>query len=228
MRIAIIGAMQKEVEFLLANMNEYKKKELFNHSFYEGKLFNHDLIITVSGIGKVSSGMLVSTLVNNFNLIELIINIGVSGGLKEGLQIGDIVVANNLSYIDADASILEPYVFGQIPDYPAEYNSRFDLVNNVTMDYNIGMILSGDSFFHNLSSIKLIVDKHFKNKNVLCLDMESTAIGQASWYYGIDYLAIRAISDLIGSSAQGMDYRSNLIHACNQSNLFLFELLKIL
>jgi adenosylhomocysteine nucleosidase len=90
------------------------------------------------------------------------------------------------------------------------------------------MILTGDSFFIDKVATSKLIDEHFKDDNVMCLDMESTALAQAAYNYNIPYLAIRAISDIIGGSNQSDDYDNNLERACLESNIFLIELLKSL
>lgn len=82
MRIVIIGAMKVEINFLLEKIAKYNTINHFKYTFYEGKFLGNELVIVESGIGKVASGMLVSAILNYYKNIDLIINVGVSGGVK--------------------------------------------------------------------------------------------------------------------------------------------------
>lgn len=230
MKIAIIGAMDKEIAHLIDNIKNLKSKQTLQHTFYEGEIHHHEVVVVKAGIGKVASGILISALCQHYPYLELIINIGVSGGVANRVSAGEVVVANSLKYADVDVTCAADYVYGQIPDCPPVFSSRSDIVNNVkaslSIPYHEGMILTGDQFFCNKDRVDQLLNDYFKNDSVMCFDMESTALAQASWFYGIDYLAIRAISDVIGHNAQFDEYLSNLDRACLNSNLFIIEVLK--
>jgi len=228
MRIVVIGAMQEEIKFLLAKIKDYKEVKFLNSTFYEGTIFGKNIIVTASGIGKVASGLLVSTILAYYKDIDLIINVGVSGGVKNKVEIADVVVANGCKYADVDVTIFPKYEYGQMPGCPNIFPTAYQKLTSLSMEneYKLGMIISGDKFYHDDTEVTSLLRSHFANNNVLCLDMESTALAHASWFYNIDYLAIRAISDIIGSSFQKDEYEKNLEKACFKSNLFLLEVLE--
>lgn len=228
MKIAIIGAMKEEIEFLLNKVQSYKQVNYLKYNFYETILFQNEIIITSSGIGKVASGMLVASLVNYYKEINLIINVGVSGGIKHNINIGEIVIANNLRYADVDVTCFTNYQYGTMPNCPSSFPTAYKLIEKLdfNMNYKLGTIISGDQFYHNENNVNYLIDTYFRNDNVLCIDMESTALAHACWFFEIDYLAIRSISDLIGSNLQIKEYNENLDFAAKNSNLFLLELLE--
>ena len=229
MKIAIIGAMKKEITFLLNKIGLYQETKYKKFTFFEGNLFNHQLVVVESGIGKVASGILFSALMCQYPDIDLAINIGVSGGILGKTNIGDIVVAAKLKYADVDVTVDSEYLYGQLPNCPLSFPSRIDLIKKIdklSIDYHKGTILTGDQFFHEFDIINNLILQYFHDDNVLCLDMESTALAQSAWFYEVDYLAIRAISDLIGKNFQFQEYLDNVEKACVNSNLFLLEVLK--
>lgn len=228
MKIVIIGAMEAEITFLLDKLGNYKTINHFKYKFFEGNLCGNEIIVTSSGIGKVASGLLVSAIINYYKDIDLIINVGVSGGIKNQVDIGDVVVAKGLKYADADVTIFDNYVYGQIPNCPATFPTYIQRIKELSLknDYKIGTIISGDQFYHRVSEVDELINTYFKNDNVLCIDMESAALAHSAWFYGVNYLAIRAISDVIGNKLQKDQYNSNLELACKNSNLFLLEVLE--
>jgi len=230
MKIAIIGAMKKEITFLLNKLENIKENKYSKFTFFEGSFSGNEIITVEAGIGKVASGILFSALVSQYPDIDLAINIGVSGGVINRVNIGDIVVANKLKYADVDATVIEEFVYGQVPNCPDQFTTKIDLIkniiNNINLNCQVGTILTGDQFFADKSKVENMINSYFKDDNVLCLDMESAALAQSAWFYGIDYLAIRAISDLIGKDFQFNEYLQNVEKACENSNIFLLEILK--
>ena len=225
MKIVIIGAMQAEINFLLSKITNYSTIKHYKYTFYEGSLFGKDIVLVASGIGKVASGLLVSALVNYYKDIDLIINVGVSGGILNKVNIGDVVVADSLKYADVDVYDNE---YGRMPNCPASFPTRIDQIRKMqfAQNYKIGTIITGDQFYKNFTVVDNLINTYFLNDNVLCIDMESGALAHSSWFYEIDYLAIRSISDIVGSTHQDKEFENNLELACINSNLFLLEVLE--
>lgn len=230
MKIAVIGAMRKEIEFLLSRLENKKQEEKLKHLFYIGTIAHKDLIIVQSGIGKVASGILFSALLHSYPDIDLVINIGVAGGVTGKVEIGEIVVGERLAYGDVDVRVAGNYAFGQIPDCPLFFPSRADLIKQCKLrtPYKVGTILSGDRFFSESEEVQVLTGSYFKSENVLALDMESAAFGQSAWFYGVPFISVRAVSDVIGKKAQYQDYLDNVERACTNSNLFLLEIIETL
>ena len=57
MVIGIIGAMDEEVEILLSELELEKVEEKANMKFNLGKLYNKDIVVVRSGIGKVNAAV---------------------------------------------------------------------------------------------------------------------------------------------------------------------------
>ena len=92
MKILIVAAMDNEIAIVLDKLKENKidVKEIEGFKFYLGSLYNKEIILVQSGVGRINSGILITIAKLNFDF-DLIINIGIAGGLKE-LSIYDIVV----------------------------------------------------------------------------------------------------------------------------------------
>ena len=97
-KLAIVGAMDSEILYLKEKMEENKKivvKEVNGFIFYEGKLFDKDIILVKSGVGRVASAILFTTLCMKYSDIDLVINVGIAGGYA-GTKVGDIVAKRAL------------------------------------------------------------------------------------------------------------------------------------
>jgi adenosylhomocysteine nucleosidase len=227
MRIVIIGAMKEEINFLIGKLNNVKVEKINNFEFYQGDLFNKNIILVESGIGKVMSGILMATVYNNFKNIDKVINIGVAGGIGN-IKIGDIVVGETYVYGDAEVTSFGTYRYGQMPRCPFLFSGDELLLKySRELDANFATICTMDRFVDDYPRAQALIEEHFSDLNILCFDMESAAFAQSCYFYKLDFLAIRAISDVVGSSNPLDTYDNNLELACLNSNLFLLKLLEI-
>ena len=224
MKIAIIGAMDEEVALMSNRLEDKTVIEKQDYKFELGKINNHDIILTVSSIGCVATGMLMGVLFQLFDGIDKVINIGVAGGVFGKVQPGDVVLSEKLSYSGADARGFG-YQYGQIPRCPKEYYGDKELIEKVSLDVKKGMILTSDVFQVDKNSVDKIIEEHFKEEDVMCFDMESTAFAQCSYKYNVGFLAIRAISDVIGVEDQTKKYENTLELACEKADKVLMEIL---
>lgn len=224
MKIAIIGAMDEEVALMSNRLEDKTVIEKQDYKFELGKINNHDIILTVSSIGCVATGMLMGVLFQLFDGIDKVINIGVAGGVFGKVQPGDVVLSEKLSYSGADARGFG-YQYGQIPRCPKEYYGDKELIEKVSLDVKKGMILTSDVFQVDKNSVDKIIEEHFKEEDVMCFDMESTAFAQCSYKYNVGFLAIRAISDVIGVEDQTKKYENTLEMACEKADKVLMEIL---
>lgn len=231
MRIGIIAAMEKEVVNFKKMMKDLKEVKKQHITFYVGEINNNEIILVVSGIGKVSSGIIVATMVNTFDNIDRIINVGVSGGNARYVNRGDVVIGVNYGYADVDCTVLDNHPYGQIFGFPKMFladSLMLELVkNNQNLcEFKLGTILTGDKFFGNNEEINMINDKYFSEFKAMAFDMESTALAQATYCYNIPFIAIRAISDVIGVENQNDAYYDYVEIACKKANEILFSLLE--
>lgn len=224
--IALIGAMDVEVAFLIKNLVNSKKHQIANFTFYTGNIHDVEVVVVKSGIGKTMSGVLIGTLVNNFPNISHIINVGVAGGISE-LHIGEIVVGNGYVYGDVDLTSAGDYVYGRMANCPFVFNASRELLDkcNGLADY-FGIICTTDKFMTDIDMVKQLIENYFPDLDIYAFDMESAAFAHAAYFFGIPFLAVRAISDIIGSENAEEQFDNNLEIASLNSNKFILELLK--
>lgn len=197
--IGIIVAMKEELEEILKIMKEIKEKKIYNITFYEGKIENNQVIVVQSGVGKVNASRTTQILIDKFN-IKKIINVGVAGALNSNLNIGDIVIANELIQHDFDITAFDHkkgYITG-VGDYIECDNELVEKLQNIskkikneTHQIITGIIASGDIFCTEIKMKNKIRTKF----NAECVEMEGAAIGQVCYLDNIPFAVIRSISD---------------------------------
>ena len=207
-KLGIIGAMQEEVETLLALMESKTELRKAGSTFYEGVLEGLPVVIVQCGVGKVNAAMCAQVLCDLFEVTH-IVNTGIAGSLCAELDIGDLVVSKDAMYHDVDA-VHFGYPYGKVPgmdttEFPADETLiayAFAAAEAVNPGHNkIGRVASGDQFV----AVKELKERIIANTQGLCTEMEGAAIAQTAYRNSIPFVILRAISDKADDSAE-MDY----------------------
>lgn len=203
--IGIIGAMDIEVDGIVASMSDVEKKQISGITFYSGTLSGASAVVAKCGIGKVFAALCAQTMILEYKP-DVIINTGVAGSLGCGVSVLDVVIASKVVQHDMDTSAIGDPV-GLISGINVIYINADNVAANAlksackALNYNCheGIIASGDKFIAQ-SADKEIIKARF---DACACEMEGAAIGQVCYVNGVKFAILRAISD--GEGAQ-MDY----------------------
>ena len=207
-KLGIIGAMQVEVEILLAAMENKESRTIAGSTFYEGTLENLPVVVVQCGVGKVNAAICAQILCDCFGITHLV-NTGIAGSLCAELDIGDLVVSRDAMYHDFDCMHFG-YEMGKVPGmdvvaFPADESMiEFALAAAEAVNpghTRTGRIASGDLFVAEKSVKERIIDR----TQGICTEMEGAAIAQTAYRNGMPFVILRAISDKADDSAE-MDY----------------------
>lgn len=198
MKIAILVAMDKELKLLLNLMPERKEISLDGSVYYTGKIGDKDVIAGKCGIGKVNSALRTYSLIRNVKP-DLVINTGVAGGAGNGLSIGDLLIADCVSYHDVwcgpgtEYGAPDGLPASMLPDRQAIEISRSILGN--AEDVKFGLICSGDKFISKGEEVAAIKANF---PEVKAVDMESASIAQTCKLENVPFMIMRVVSDTPG------------------------------
>mgnify|MGYP005948353415 CR=1 FL=1 len=220
-KLGIIGAMDVEVETLLAEMEQVASTKKAGSTFHEGVLMGLPAVLVQCGVGKVNAALCVQILCDCFGVTHLV-NTGIAGSLCAQLDIGDLVVSRDAMYHDFDCTHFG-YPYGRVPGmdvtaFPAD-KLLSDLAFAAAEQGNPGhtrrgRIASGDRFV----AEKSVKEGIIAATGGLCTEMEGAAIAQTAYRNGVPFVILRAISDKADDSAS-MDYpefeRQAIIHSTN-------------
>ncbi|MBK3493362.1 5'-methylthioadenosine/S-adenosylhomocysteine nucleosidase [Viridibacillus sp. YIM B01967] len=204
MKIAVIGAMEEEVELLRATLENTSATTIANSEYTTGTYKGHDVILLKSGIGKVNAGMSTTILLHQFKP-EVVINTGSAGGFDENLEVGAVVISDEVRHHDVDATIFG-YEMGQVPQLPAAFKAD-DLLRKVAEEaveelgehqYATGLIATADSFMNDPERVEL-VRSYFPQMKAA--EMEAAAVAQVCYQFGTPFVVIRALSDIAGKQS---------------------------
>ncbi len=208
MIIGIIGAMEEEVKQLTLLMEIEKKVTKANMIFFKGKLYNKNVVVVTSGIGKVNAAVCTQLLIDNFN-VDKVINVGIAGGLHKDIFPTDIIVATNVVQHDVDVTHFG-YPLGEIPRMDTlEFKCDSSLIELANMScetiknikYYTGRVVSGDQFISDSEKLESL----YNTFNAYCCEMEGASIGQVCFLNNIPFIIIRSISDNAINGSK-MDY----------------------
>lgn len=202
--IAFVCAMHMEIEALSACMDNVCTKKLGYMDIVEGTLAGRKCVAARSGVGKVNAAMSTTMLINHYN-VETLINVGVSGGLLEEQNVGDIVISKNVIEHDFDTSPLDgENGYG----YKSECDETLilkceEVLKALNIPYYIGDTASGDVFVTKdmyLPRIKKLFP------HCLNAEMEAGAVAHVCQNAGVPALIIRSLSDITVKEGNSVDF----------------------
>lgn len=224
-KLAIMGAMQEEIDPLLEFFKDYKIIEYADNKYYELNYKGLDIVIAHSKIGKVFASLTASTLIQKFSCDSLLFS-GVAGAINPNLNIGDLIVATKLCQHDLDITAFG-HPFGFVPGGKVFIESSkelLDLAKNVAKNENLkvieGIIATGDQFIHS-NVTKEFIEKTFKAD---ALEMEGASVAVVCDALNIPFFILRAISDSANMDA-GFDFDEFLQSSAKISSNYLVKII---
>lgn len=207
--IGIIGAMDEEVSILKGKLKNIKIVEKASMEFFVGTMFGKDVVVVKSGIGKVNMAICSQILIDNFS-VDVLINTGVAGSLRNEINIGDIVVSVDALQHDVDCSVFGDPI-GTIPRMDCStFVANEHLVElakcscekvNTDINVHLGRVVSGDQFISDSEKKQMLIS----NFDGYCAEMEGASMAHVAYLNRVPFVIIRAISDKADNSAE-MNY----------------------
>lgn len=198
MTIALIVAMQKELDLLLPLIQDVRRVTIGPVTYHRGTYGRHDVVLAQCGIGKVNAALATQTLIDTFHP-QLVVNSGVAGGTGRGADVLDVVLGSSVAYHDVWCGPgTEP---GQAAGCPKAFECPRELQDlKVFADGRVkkGLIASGDIFVSRPEDVERILAMY---PDALAVDMESAAVAQTCHLKGIPFMALRVVSDTPGRHA---------------------------
>jgi adenosylhomocysteine nucleosidase len=217
---AILSALADEQTGLIGQLQAPLQQTVAGREFWTGQLHGQQVVLALSRIGKVSASLTASVLIGHFGASRIVFT-GVAGGLGAGVQVGDVVVAQDFLQHDLDASPLFPRF--EVPLYGRALfacdaaltgmladAARRALMPGATEGLPLpagarvhhGLIASGDQFISSeAGSSALQSALRAAGHEVLAVEMEGAAVAQVCADYGVPFAAMRTISDRADDTA---------------------------
>jgi len=211
MALAIVSAMHEELRALVPQLQSPTVERAGGRDFHRGRLAGREVVLVLSGIGKVAAAATAGLLIDRYGARSLLFT-GVAGGLGEGVAVGDVVVADALLQHDLDVSPLFPRW-----EVPLTGRSRFATDASLravlrkaceevlsqphpalrsfgldTVRHHEGLVISGDRFVstaHESAALREALP------DALAVEMEGASMAQVCADFGCPLSVLRTISD---------------------------------
>ncbi|MFN5181877.1 MAG: 5'-methylthioadenosine/adenosylhomocysteine nucleosidase [Bacteroidota bacterium] len=241
--VGLMGAMPEEIQGFISLFENYEIEQIGGRVFYVGKINGIKTIVVFSRWGKVAAATTVTTLINHFNITNLIFT-GVAGAINENLNIGDVVIGHRFYQHDMDARplmsrfeipLLGVSFFesdGGMREKAVSILNTQSLISKISNDRSIDRfdikapnifvadIASGDKFFSDSNDKKNL---SLALPDVVCVEMEGAAVGQVCYEHNIPFLIIRVISD----KADGLAENDFSLFIKNVSEKYYLDFIKV-
>lgn len=222
-RLGLISALHEEQTGLIEQMQGKHTIRRGMRDYTFGCLWGIECVCVLSRIGKVAASATVATLIERFDVTHIVFT-GVAGSAAQQVEVGDIVLAENLVQHDMDATPLAPRfeipltgisafaadlhlsaLVGQAAgdflarDWSAAIEHQDKTAFNLSAPrLHRGLVASGDEFItcsNKIAELKLALPQ------VLAVEMEGAAVAQVCFEFGVPYAVIRTISDKANENA---------------------------
>lgn len=220
MTLAILSALPEEQQGIFEQLEQSLRVQHAGRSFGLGRWHGQPVVLALSRIGKVAAATTATALIEKFGATRIVFT-GVAGGLGEGVQLGDVVVASDFVQHDMNAApLFPPY---EVPLYG---QARFTCDAHLTtmlliaagasgisaegrFSLNIelprihhGLVASGDRFVSGAAeahALQTALRTH--GFDPLAVEMEGAAVAQVCFDYAVPFAAMRSISDRADDTA---------------------------
>jgi adenosylhomocysteine nucleosidase len=212
-RTGIIAAMESEIRNLTSSLEHERTERIAGREIHYGSLEGLPVALLLCGVGKVNAALSATLLAGHAKVGRILVT-GVSGGLAEGLTVGDVVIGDSFVQHDMDPRPLFPLHeipfegFSVIESDPELRHlltgaarsmlstSRPPGLENAQVFE--GLVVSGDQFLSSNEARNRVLGTLPK---ACAVDMESAAVAQVCKAADLPLGVMRVISDSADGSA---------------------------
>lgn len=184
--LGFVVALSDEAESVIAAFGLKKTGLSAGKPVYTGEIAGKKVVLTVSGIGKVSASLATQSLIDTYSP-EKIINFGTAGGANESVKTISLYLIDKCCQYDFDLSELDGCEVG----YMQDYNRQFFVCDAENLSFLPKTSLcTADRFSNKISDINTV--------NALgcsLRDMEGAAIAQVAASNGLPFISIKGVTD---------------------------------
>jgi adenosylhomocysteine nucleosidase len=246
-KILILGAVPQEITVFVAAMKDAQKKELWGIPYWQGHIEGKPVIVAITGIGKVYTGMTTTLFLAEIKP-RIVLMSGTGARVNQQLRTGDVIVATGLYEHDYGSMTQTGMVYRPFnsPINGAEVENSFSpsdsllkladkaiatyqgpqvTANGATYQIKVrrGVVSSSDLFGVTQQRIDMLRSRFHTD----VMEMESAPLGRVCQTFGVPYLVVRSGSN-VAQEAPNNDYLRLSPIAANQAAYFSLHLIKYL
>lgn len=193
--IGILCAGDTELAPFLEHMKGQQITEKAMLKFHTGTINHVNVSAVYSGVCKVNAAIAAQLLIDMFH-VDLIINAGTAGGMKEGVQLFDTVISERVIYHDvADDILTDFHPWLKSNYFPADQElCAIARAYSRTSKHPVlfGTMVTGEQFIEDEKREE--INRKF---DPLSTDMETAGVAHVCYVNRIPFLAVRTITDTV-------------------------------
>ena len=222
--IIILCALEKEAKKFCEELNNSTIKHHGKFKIYSGSLANYNVVVMITGVGKVSAAINCQYLIDMFKP-DCVLNIGTGGGLCENLNVGDVVLSRyciqhdmvTTGFTNKGIGYLESIGLTELYADVDLLQKFYDYLKKNTNVYT-GAVLTGDQFINDKLKKEWLIKKF---PEALIVDMEGGAIAQTCIQNNIPYLCIKTASDMANENSTNSYFKNAVSSSKNLAQLII-------
>lgn len=197
--VAIIVALEKEAKNFIEKNNLTKTASVASKIVYIGVIGGHNVILAVSGIGKVSAALCAQAIIDKY-FPDVLINFGTVGGFGNEVSAKKYYAVDKCCQYDFDLSDLDDVSVGYIQDYDTAF------FNAKTCDFlEKRSLATSDKFTCKESDVNVV-----RSLGCSLCDMEGAAIAQVCASNDVPLHIVKGVTDVFGSGTNAEQFNENL------------------
>lgn len=197
--VCIIVAMLKEAEPIVKQFASITSQKICGKRVFIGKLNGKEVKVIISGVGKVNAALSAQIAYSHLSA-DIVVNIGVAGGLNDTVEIGEIYEIQEAVQYDFDLRTVNNTKIGTLDEMSTNY-LHFDITQ-----LNGKRLATADRFNDSNADHMLLTE--ILEADIR--DMEGAAILQACYYNRLECYCYKVISDKFVSGNTSEQYQKNL------------------
>ncbi len=216
MNIGVLCAASLEFDAVVERLKAVEEKSVLKRRFASVDISGNRYFIIQTGIAKANAAMSAQYLIDNFKL-DLLLNLGTCGALKDKFEIGDVVVCQEIINHDLVSEMIiegPPYTYEGIFKLPEDLRDKF--VDSSTKTVRI---VTGETFIDD-GNRNDIINRYHPD----VVDMETAAFAQVAFSNDVKFISIRAISDTPKESGLDVFYRNAQMVTMKATEYFLSKI----
>lgn len=240
---ALLGAFSDEVKLLEQSVRHKRIRTVHGIPFTTGKLNGRQVVIALTGVGKVNAAMTTTLLLQKFRPSEVLFT-GIAGGLNPELLPGDLVIGRETTYHDFGYITFQKQATRATRNpITGEYNPVYFKADSVLLVKTLaaaqkvtllapgekrrapkvilGRIVTGDVFVSSEEKVNQLLTDFEADAT----EMEGAAVAQICHQQQVPCIVIRSLSDKANGNARE-DMLNFLKVAARNSAALVLEILK--
>ena len=217
--IGIIAAMESELKAIESKMEVSHVETVGETVLHYGKLGNEDIVLCLAGVGKCKASMS-ATIVCMKEKLDVLMNVGVAGGLKPEQNVMDMVISNQAIQADYDTSPIDgDEGIGLCFDVePALVEKGIRIAQELKIPYSVGAIATQDIFMAKQEDFDKVMTRF---PQAACAEMEGGAIAQVAASFHVPFLVLRSLSDVVCHDGNPMEFQTFCEKASHRAGEFI-------